>query len=99
MPTEVTAQFMNVSSVRVAWWWDSSGSASNCFSTTTVTYRPERGNESSLQLNDAAATEAILTDHLCNTNYTITVVATAGEYSREGLRLLFMNADSHKHGK
>ena len=50
-----------------------------------MTYRPEGGGESSLQLSDPAATEAILTDLQCNTNYTITVVATAGRHRRESV--------------
>ena len=87
-PTEVTAEVINTSSVRVAWQWTSSGPAPNCFNTTTVTYRPEGGGESSLQLSDPAATEATLTDLQCNTNYTITVVATAGEHRREGVAFL-----------
>ena len=78
---------MNASSVRVTWRWNSSGPAPNCFNTTQVTYHPEGGGESSLQLSDPAATEAILTDLQCNTNYTITVVATAGEHRREGVTL------------
>ena len=49
-----------------------------------MTYRPEGGGESSLQLSDPAANETTLTDLQCNnTNYTITVVATAGEHRRE----------------
>ena len=84
-PTEVTAQFTSASSVRVTWQWISSGPAPNCFNTTTVTYHPEGGGESSLQLSDPEATEATLTDLQCNTNYTITVVATAGEYRKEGI--------------
>ena len=84
-PTNVTAEIMNVSSVRVTWQWTSSGPAPNCFNTTTVTYHPEGGGESSLQLSDPAATEATLTNLQCNTNYTITVVATAGEHRRESV--------------
>ena len=76
---------MNASSVRVAWQWSSSGPAPNCFNTTTVTYHPGGGGESSLQLSDPAATEVILTGLQCNTNYTITVVATAGGYRRESV--------------
>ena len=54
-----------------------------------MTYCPDGGGESSLQLSDPAATEAIiLTDLQCNTSYTITVVATAGEYRKEGVMLL-----------
>ena len=49
-----------------------------------MTYRPEGGSESSLQLSDPAATEATLIGLQCNTNYTITVVATAGGHRREG---------------
>ena len=82
-PTEVTAQVMNASSVRVTWQWTSSGPAPSCFNTTHVTYHPEGGSESSLQLRDPAATETILTGLQCNTQYTITVVATAGEQRRE----------------
>ena len=84
-PTELTAQVMNASSVMVAWQWTSSGPAHSCFNTTRVTYHPEGGSESSLQLRDPAATETILTDLQCNKNYTITVVATAGEHRRESV--------------
>ena len=84
-PTEVTTRFMNASSVRVTWQWISSGPAPNCFTTTTVTYHPEGDGESSLQLSDPAATEATLTGLQCNTNYTITVVATAGEHRRKSV--------------
>ena len=83
-PTNVTIRLKNTSSVRVAWQWTSSGPAPDCFNTTTVTYRPEGGGESSLQLSDRAATEATLTELQNNTCYTITVVATAGEHRREG---------------
>ena len=79
-PNNVTALLMNASSVRVAWQWTRSGPAPSCFNTTTVTYHPEGGDESSLQLSDPAATEATLTDLQCNTNYTVTVVATAGRH-------------------
>ena len=82
-PTEVTTWFVSASSVRVAWQWTSSGPAPDCFNTTHVTYHPEGGGESSLQLSDPAATEATLTGLQCNTNYTITVVATAEEHRRE----------------
>ena len=61
----------------------SSGPAPSCFNTTRVTYHPEGGGESSLQLRDPAANDTILTGLQCNTRYTITVVATAGEYRRE----------------
>ena len=81
--TNITAQEMNASSVKLAWQWTISGPAPNCFNTTTVTYHPEGGSESSLQLSDPAATETTLTDLQCNTNYSITVVATAGEHRRE----------------
>ena len=87
-PTGVTAQFTNASSVRVAWQWTGSGTAPNCFNTTTVTYHPKGGGESSLQLSDPAATEAILTDLQCNTDYTITVVTTSGEHKREEIMFL-----------
>ena len=50
-----------------------------------MTYRPEGGGEFFLQLSNPASTEATLTDLQCNTNYTITVVATAGEYRRENV--------------
>ena len=76
---------MNTSSIRITWQWTNSGPAPNCFNTTTVTYRPEGGGESSLQLSDPAATEATLTNLQCNTSYTITVVATAGEHMRESV--------------
>ena len=84
-PTEVTAQVINASSVRVAWQWTSSGPAPDCFITTTVTYHPEGGGESSLQLSDPAANETTLTDLQCSSNYTITVVATSGAHRREGV--------------
>ena len=83
-PTGVTVQFTNTSSVRITWQWTSSGPAPSCFNTTTVIYHPEGEGESSLQLSNPAGTEAILTDLQCNTNYTITVVATAGGHRREG---------------
>ena len=50
-----------------------------------MTYRPEGGGESSLQLSDPAATETILTDLQNNTYYTITVVATAEAHRRESV--------------
>ena len=84
---------MNASSVRVAWQWASS--APNCFNTTHVTYRPEGGGESSLQLSDPAATEASLTDLQCNTNYTITVVATAGVHRKESVGFLALQGILH----
>ena len=84
-PTGITAQLINASSVRVAWQWTTSGPAPNCFNTTTVTYRPEGGGESSLQLRDPAANEATLAGLQCNTSYTITVVATAGGHRRESV--------------
>ena len=79
---------MNASTVRVAWQWTSSDQAPNCFNTTTVTYHPEGGGESFLQLSDPAATAATLTGLQCNTNYTITVVVTAGEYRKKGVAFL-----------
>ena len=85
-PTKVTAETTYDSSVRVTWQWASSGPAPSCFNTTCVTYRhPEEGGESSLQLRDPAANETILTGLQSNTCYTITVVATAGEYRRESV--------------
>ena len=86
---------MNASSVRVAWQWTSSGPAPNCFNTTHVTYHPEGGSESSLQLSDPAATEATLTDLQCNTSYTIAVVATAGEHKTEGVAPFSTQQGSH----
>ena len=86
-PTEVTAQFMDTSSFKVAWQWTNSDPAPSCFNTTRVTYHPEGGGESYLQLRDPAATETILTDLQCNTRYTITVVATAGEHRRESVAM------------
>ena len=74
---------MDSASVRIEWQWSSSGPAPDCFNTTSVTYHPEGGGESSLQLSDPAATEATLTDLHCSINYTITVVATAGERKKE----------------
>ena len=41
-----------------------------------------------MQLSDPTATEVTLTDLQCNTNYTITVVATAGEHRMEGVVFL-----------
>ena len=60
-----------------------------------MTYQPEGGGESSLQLSDPAATEATLTDLQCNTNYTITVVATAGEHRRESVVLIPLQGMLH----
>jgi len=91
-PTEINVQVRNASSVRVAWQWTSSGPAPNCFNTTRVTYHPEGGRESSLQLRDPAATEIILTGLQCDTNYTITVVATAGEHRRESVAMTVLFA-------
>ena len=79
---------MNASSVRVTWQWTSSGPAPNCFNTTSVIYHLEGGGESSLQLSNPAATEATLTNLQCNTNYSITVVATAGEHRRESVAMI-----------
>ena len=76
---------MNASSVRITWQWSSLGPPPDCFNTTHVTYRPEGDDEFSLQLSDPAATGVTLTDLRNNTNYTITVVATAGEYRRESM--------------
>jgi len=84
-PTEVTAEVMNASTVRVTWTWTSSDPAPSCFNTTCVTYHPKGGRESSLQLRDPAATETILTGIQSNTCYTITVVATAGEHRKESI--------------
>ena len=84
-PTEVTAEIMNASSVRVTWQWTSSSSVPNCFNTTRVTYHSEGGGETSLLLSDPAATKTTLTNLQCNTTYTITVVATAGEHRRESV--------------
>ena len=53
-----------------------------------MTYHPEGGSESFLQLSDPAANEATLTDLQCNTSYAITVVATAGEHRRESVASL-----------
>ena len=59
-----------------------------------MTYRPEGGSESSLQLSDPETTEATLTVHqnnTCNnTNYTITVVATAGGHKMEDVTFLLL---------
>ena len=74
----MTALVANVSSVRVAWQWTTSGPTPYCFNTTRVTYRPEGGGESSLQLSDPAATEATLTDLQCSTSYTISVHTSSG---------------------
>ena len=81
---------MNSSSIRISWQWTSSGPAPDCFSATSVTYRPEGGGESSQQLSDPAANETTLTDLQCNTNYTITVMATAGEHRREGIASILL---------
>ena len=78
IPTEVTAEVTNVSSVRVAWQWTSSVLAPYCFNETYVTYRPDGGGESSLQLSDPAATEATLTGLQCSTSYTISVHTSSG---------------------
>ena len=90
-PTVVTAEVMNVSSVRVAWQWTRSDPAPTCFNNTHVIYNPEGDRESSLLLRDPTATEAILTDLQNNTCYTITVVATAGEHRREGAAFLLVH--------
>ena len=62
-----------------------------------MTYRPEGGGESSLQLSDPAATEAILTDLQCNTNYTITVVATAGAHRWESVARTVLSLQGMPH--
>ena len=77
-PSEVTALVTNVSTVGVTWQWTSSGSAPDCFNTTTVIYYPDGRDELFLQLSDPAATEATLTDLQCSTNYTITVHTSSG---------------------
>ena len=83
-PTDVIAQFTSASSIMVTWQWTSSGPAPDCFNSTTVTYHPEGGSESFLQLSDPAATGANLTGLQINMCYVITVVATAGEHRRVG---------------
>ena len=89
---------MNSSSVRVAWQWTSSDPS--CFNTTTVTYQPDGGDESSLQLNDPGATEATLSGLQNNTCYTITVVATAGEHRRKGVaKVIFPQQGIYLHSK
>ena len=92
-PTEVSVHVINASSVRITWQWTSSGPHPDCFNTTSVTYQPEGGGESSLQLSNPAANETILTDLQCNTNYTITVVATAGEHRREGVASILLQGE------
>ena len=62
-----------------------------------MTYRPWGGSESFLQLSDQAATEATLTGLQCNTNYTITVVATAGGQRREGSVFLRLQGKPQSH--
>jgi len=47
----------------------------------------EGGGEASLQLRNPATTEITLTGLRCNTRYTITVVATAGEHRRESVAI------------
>ena len=79
---------MSASSVKVTWQWTSSGPAPSFFNTTRVTYCPEGGIESSLQLSDPGPTKTILTDLQCITSYNITVVATAGEHKRKGVTFL-----------
>ena len=58
-----------------------------------MTSHSEGGDESSLQLSDPTANETILTDLQCNTNYTITVVATAGEYRRESIASIVLQGE------
>ena len=87
-PTYVTGEPKNASSIRVTWQWTSSGPAPDCSNTTTVTYRPEGGSQSSLQLSDPAANETTLTDLQCNTYYFITVVATAGKHRKESVAVI-----------
>ena len=89
-PTEVSIHVMNASSVRVVWQWSSSAPAPDCFNTTSVTYHTEGGGESSVQLSDPAANETTLTDLQCSTNYTITVVATAGLHRRESVATILL---------
>ena len=90
-PTGVSAEVMNATSIRVTWQWTNSGPSPDCFNTTTVTYHPEGGGESSLQLSNPIATEVTLTYLQCNRNYTITVVATAGEHrSKSVARTVFL---------
>ena len=86
-PTEVTAQ-VTLIGIRLAWLWIGSDSSPSCFNATRVTYHPDGGGESSLQLRDPAATETMLTGLQCDTHYTIAVVATAGEYRRENVAIM-----------
>ena len=90
-PAEVTAEVMNVSSVKVAWQWTRLGPAPGCFNSTRVIYSPEGDGESSLPLREPAAIEATLTDLQNNTCYTITVVATAGEHRKESTAFLLVH--------
>ena len=50
-----------------------------------MTYHPDGGGESSLQLSDPAVTETTLAGLQNDRCYTITEVATAGEHKREGV--------------
>jgi len=89
-PTKVVAQITNALSVNVAWLWTGSGPGPNCFNTTRVTYHPEGGSESSLQLRDPTATETILTGLQSNICYAITVLATAGEHRRRSVTIVVL---------
>ena len=64
-----------------------------------MTCRAEEGSESFLQLmiSDSATAAATLTDLQCNTNYTITVMATAGEYRTEEAVFLQLQGESQTH--
>ena len=87
---EVTA---DNTSIRVSWQWSCQG----LLDLVRVDYQPEGGSLMMYTVDNTAATSATLPNLQCNTNYTITVVATAGEHKREGVTFLSLQGIMHRY--
>ena len=87
---EVTA---DNTSIRVSWQWSCQGVPDLL----RVDYQPEGGSRIMHTVGSTTATSATLPNLQCNTNYTITVVATAGEHKREGVTFLSLQGIMHTH--
>ena len=64
-------------SIRVLWEWSGQGLLI-CLDSVRVDYQPEGGSLMMYTMDSATATSATLSNLPCNTQYTITVVASGG---------------------